>query len=411
MNTLKIFLEKVELINKKYDEIEKINGTNFNIFSIMRMERDEVKTHSNFIFELLNKDGLHGQGYVYIKLFLTNVLGLDSEEVLNVEQEDRTLENRRIDFTIETNNYQIGIEMKIDAKDQEHQMFDYYYELKERRKTGQSIKLFYLTLDGKEPTPDSLNKGKEKLSDEEYELISFENEIINWLELCIKESATNSTVREAIMQYLNLVNRITNKLNTKEEVREITQMLSNEKTLKAYLNAKESEREAKINLQLGFWKNLEEKLYLNSTKENDLKFQFQFPRDDNINDIKNAVENYYNKSQNNRDYGLNLYLDNEQNIYIFIALNHYLYYDVGSEKDNSIQLIDEIKKLYRWDGNEEFNCWKLSSEKLNFLDLLDTPKVLELFDIHKLNQITDGIVKEVKIIKKDVLKIIEKSSK
>ena len=39
---------------KKYDEIAKITGENFNIFSIMRAESDEVRTHSRIIADFLN---------------------------------------------------------------------------------------------------------------------------------------------------------------------------------------------------------------------------------------------------------------------------------------------------------------------------------------------------------------------
>ncbi|HEH9431069.1 TPA: PD-(D/E)XK nuclease family protein, partial [Aeromonas sobria] len=35
------------------------NGVNFNLFSILNIERDEVGTHSRFIYELLNPKGAH----------------------------------------------------------------------------------------------------------------------------------------------------------------------------------------------------------------------------------------------------------------------------------------------------------------------------------------------------------------
>lgn len=58
LNEVKPIVEE----NKKC-RIEKWkNGDFFNIFSILKMETDEVKTHSAFLAELLNPKGSHGQG-------------------------------------------------------------------------------------------------------------------------------------------------------------------------------------------------------------------------------------------------------------------------------------------------------------------------------------------------------------
>ena len=69
MSNLIHLLQQVTIIRKKYDEIAKITGENFNIFSIMRAENDEVRTHSRLIAEFLNPKGIHNQGAVFIKIF------------------------------------------------------------------------------------------------------------------------------------------------------------------------------------------------------------------------------------------------------------------------------------------------------------------------------------------------------
>ena len=51
MDKIKNLLQQVSIIKKKYDEIAKITGENFNIFSIMRAESDEVRTHSRIILK------------------------------------------------------------------------------------------------------------------------------------------------------------------------------------------------------------------------------------------------------------------------------------------------------------------------------------------------------------------------
>ena len=52
MESYKIFFEKLNLINKKYNLINS-QKEDFNIFSILRNEYDEVNLHSKFIVELL----------------------------------------------------------------------------------------------------------------------------------------------------------------------------------------------------------------------------------------------------------------------------------------------------------------------------------------------------------------------
>lgn len=403
MYQLSSLIEKIKLINQKYDEIEKINGINFNIFSILNMERHEVKTHSSFIYELLSPKGLHGKNDVFLKLFFEIVLGLNDYDDMNVNhpiQEDTTGENRRIDFTIKTSKYQIGIEMKIDAGDQKHQLYDYYYELEKRSGNTQLIKLFYLTLDGKEPTNESIEKGSEKLEKDQYALVSFDNEIVDWIEQCIKESATNTTVREALVQYLNLVKKITNKSNSKGRVMEVSEVFSNGENLKVYLEAEESAVQAKINLQLRFWKNLKEKLI-----NNDLSFEWELL--EGVENIEDSVENYYKKNRNNTGYGLNLYIDNEEDIFIFISFDSSsVYYAAGSEKHNG-KFINDIKKSCSWDGHHDFHSWKHLSKKINFQNLLETPDVFKLFNNEELDELTNGIVNEVKIIKNEISKILK----
>ena len=68
--TLKSILEQVRVLKAKYDERAEVTGENFNVFSILHMESDEVKTHSAIIAELLNPRGSHSQRTLFLKLFL-----------------------------------------------------------------------------------------------------------------------------------------------------------------------------------------------------------------------------------------------------------------------------------------------------------------------------------------------------
>ncbi|MBO0201250.1 PD-(D/E)XK nuclease family protein, partial [Vibrio alginolyticus] len=69
------FLKEVYLINLKYEKLNEVTESGFNIFSILRNESEEVALHSRFIGELLNPNGSHGQGRLFQQLFLQQLQG------------------------------------------------------------------------------------------------------------------------------------------------------------------------------------------------------------------------------------------------------------------------------------------------------------------------------------------------
>lgn len=392
MHKLEHLLKLINICNQKYDEIERISGANFNIFSILKLERKEVKNHSLFIYELLNINGSHGKGDLFLKLFFKKVLKLEHYDELKscvVKREDSTKYNRYIDFTIETDKHQIGIEMKIDAKDGEHQLYDYYQELKERQKNEQKAILYYLTLYGQEPSERSIKKSRQKLTTNQYKQISFDIEIIDWLEECIKESATTATVRELLIQYLNSIKNITHNSHSKDQIMEVTNILTQGDNLKVYLEAEESVLEAKIQLQLKFFLNLKEKL-----NKDGLEFEFILP--ENNNSLHQAIAAYY-RSKCKTCYSLDLKLSDEYTIQICLGnavRDPCLYFSMDNIKTNKMRKGLQNNHWVRNEGGYTW-YWKYSSTRLNFYNPLDTLEVLDLFDDKNLNQVTDEIVNEL----------------
>ena len=66
-------LNQVDTIAKHSEELSKLNGENFNIFSILGLESNENRTHSNFIAALLNPKGSHGLSNVFLDLFIKHI--------------------------------------------------------------------------------------------------------------------------------------------------------------------------------------------------------------------------------------------------------------------------------------------------------------------------------------------------
>src|SRR5690554_1214303 len=87
---LRNFLDNVATISKKYEEIAKITGENFNVFKILRLTTNEVRTHSAFIAELLDPKGCHDQGEVFLRLFIEKLKLAERSEERRVGKECRS---------------------------------------------------------------------------------------------------------------------------------------------------------------------------------------------------------------------------------------------------------------------------------------------------------------------------------
>lgn len=197
---------------KSVIEMEKDRKSNpdnaYNIFSVLGIQGKEVLT-CRFLADLLNPRGKHGQGELFLQLFLQDVLGLtinSCEELKHaiVTTEYVIDEERRIDIAIEIGQRFIPIEVKIYAVERSHQCYDYYTFA--RLKDEQAI-VIYLTLSGNKPSSYSRKSGEKSVPEEDIICISFENHIKRWCEKC--KLISNSQTQSILSQYLNTIEQIT----------------------------------------------------------------------------------------------------------------------------------------------------------------------------------------------------------
>jgi hypothetical protein len=209
---IKDLLRRIQDINKKYEQFAKLSGENFNVFSVLGLSSSE-NHYSLFIAELLNPKGSHGQGDLYFRLFI-NQLGLTSDfkniEVITEHDAGYVStdysKGGRIDIYIKSTPQNIIIENKIYAGDQPNQLYRYH-------SYDPNAELLYLTLDGKVPSEESLGN----LNKEQIKLLSYQTDIVNWLNACIEKSSTLPIVRETIVQYRNIINKLTNQCSNKDK--------------------------------------------------------------------------------------------------------------------------------------------------------------------------------------------------
>ncbi|GAB1360280.1 PD-(D/E)XK nuclease family protein [Porphyromonadaceae bacterium] len=206
-------LKNIKNILRQNQKIEKLNGENFNLFILLDRERDEVKTHSAFISELLKPNGSHGMGNVFLRLFFNMLIQNNYLDNYNDDCIDEThIEveksvgnildiNSRLDIYISNRDFQICIENKIYAKDQTKQL-ERYKKFLVRNKSKKHL-LIYLSLFGKEYGQSELKK------DSEYICLSYKDEILSWLKECLKEAVDYPILRESIKQYIILIKSLT----------------------------------------------------------------------------------------------------------------------------------------------------------------------------------------------------------
>ncbi|MDR0854012.1 MAG: PD-(D/E)XK nuclease family protein [Clostridiales Family XIII bacterium] len=237
-------LDKVNLIHNEFEAIYRANGSKFNIFSIAAIETKEIVI-CNVIAELLNPNGRHCQGDIFLRIFVKGVLGIDSFDYNDVKvmTEYPIKDNRRIDILITSKKNIIPIEVKIYAEDGKNQCYDYHEYFNEDRRFN---KLYYLTLDGNAPSEYSASElapiyeenidfdDRRIVGYEGVEAISFKENIIDWLEACIRlPGVVNiSPIREIISQLIDTLKILTDQLEENMETKVKAIIIEQEEYLK-----------------------------------------------------------------------------------------------------------------------------------------------------------------------------------
>ncbi|MBE7687450.1 PD-(D/E)XK nuclease family protein [Tenacibaculum finnmarkense] len=397
---MKNLLKKIAEISNKYENLAKVSGNNFNIFNVINLTTDEVRLHSKFIAELLNPKGSHGQDDVFLNLFTKKFnIKMDTEIALvEVEKPVGTVTATTggyLDIFISDNKGNaITIENKIYASDQENQLVRYY--------NYNPNNLFYLNLFGDDPSENSC--GKLKIGDD-FKIISYQSDIIEWLTNCRKEAVELPLLREGITHYINLIKILTGQSGTTKMNTEISHYIaSSADNLKQASLIEQNMTTAKVEIQWLFWQSLKEKMIANGlslVEEKNVTWQ--------------NVHNYYTKSRNRDIYfGLWVKIFEKENISIHfgIEIEDEIYFGFTIEENakGGIANLDKFSNYKNMvlDINPNYinsTCWlgwKYTQEKLNFRTF-NSDAIFNLADPKKLDQLTskiaENILKDIKALK------------
>jgi hypothetical protein len=184
------------------------NGYLFNAFHNLNLIRGEVK-HLAFIGNLLNPYGNHFKNDLFLKYFIQSLReykDLQSNEILEnfinnnpaitVEKSIYNADGKnigRVDLWLESDEYIIAIEGKIEAKDNEGQLKKYDKYLK-----GQDKKylLIYLTLK-KSEEPEKVDM--KELSN--FHLMNFEQDILDFIDYSLEDEHITGNIESTLFDY------------------------------------------------------------------------------------------------------------------------------------------------------------------------------------------------------------------
>lgn len=247
-DSIKELLLGASEIRNKWNDVFDKTGERFNLFEILGLTSNETKTHSAFIGELLNPNAFHGEGTRFLDLFLKeiNFTGLDSgtakveiEKHIGLIPGDYEYGGRVDIFISDQKNNAILIENKIYAGDQHKQLYRYYKYCTGKTKKN-NFKIIYLNIDGTPPSRYSTEGNDYTLKEGiNFQIVSYKENIINWLKACREKTESKPIVKEAINHYIILIENLTGQSNLKKMEKEIENLLfASEENFKAAKNIK-----------------------------------------------------------------------------------------------------------------------------------------------------------------------------
>lgn len=362
VTTLDPIIEQLmSLAETKYQNYILEDGAYYTVFSALHNEQDEAHVHSKIIFFLLTRPCSPDGHDDFLKLFLQQ-LGIDKKYLHDkwVPFREKYFDNGRIDFVLESSKFCLAIEMKIDAADGPQQLERYESYCKSRNK---EYLVFYLTLNGKMPSKNSLGK----MNPQKLRLISFEKTIDAWLQQCLNSVEPLGYKHSFLMQYSGAVKYISKG----------DDVLS----MKDYIKDANSAKAAMV-IFSSFLEKMEQVLtnFMNALKEIII-------RDTGLPTYLDTVPlvQFYT-STNNTWPGSYTEIDsikNRQNEYCFVLkleIEHSLYACLGFAKKISNQHYEwldfsDMKKKHP----EFYNKWSQRIEKLNVINAKKTSRTVWFF--------------------------------
>lgn len=244
-------LRLLAAVGRLHERYEARRQRPFNLFTVLRTSTDEVNLHSRFLHALLEHRQSPSGKPENLSDFLCQVVRVPEFDLAHVRV---SREDNNIDLLIADGRQAVVIENKILARDREQQLQRYHQHLVGLGYQPSSIKLVYLTLDGREPSGQSIGT----LS---CRLVSYADTAFQcWLRRCQQRAVDQPPLRESIAQYLDLARRLTGTDHDHRYMMELEEILRQDDNLILASDLAQAAIETKVKLVVDLWKTIDDTL-------------------------------------------------------------------------------------------------------------------------------------------------------
>lgn len=398
---------RLKIANDTKKLLDKRLASSFSLFPYIAPNENLI---SKIIRDLLDPNGNHGQGDIFLQKFLETIGKPELYEsgdhsFIRIEECTTNIENnkRRIDILIEIkrngqHHAGIAIENKPWATDQAQQIDDYLDHI---RKKHPNYYIIYLTQNGDEPSDHSAIKTK---TEEKEKLItmSYKDDMTVWLEACHKESQA-----EYVRQFLLDFSRYCRQSNLSHHNMQNTEI--EYQTVVEYILNQDDEEKFRIGLLICNQKitmGVKKKIIANFSKALEQKVKNQYLNYETESNLEKFPNAWCSLSLTKSNYPVYIQLENDSkfanDFYIGIVLKDEDK-DCFNQKLRDIIFNDLIANHSRnGDNNEGWIYWAYLENHLHWTDNIET-----LFKLHKYPEtIINYIIEQFKCL----VTVVEKYS-
>jgi hypothetical protein len=182
---------RLKVLGQTRQHTDRLLATRFNVFDYIRADENRL---SDVIRDLLDANGTHGQGDLFLREFLDTVCDVvpTGWTFRSAVRENSTSliesHRRRIDIVVDLQSFGIGIENKPWADDQDDQIRDYVAHLG-RRFAGKFV-IVYLSSAGEKPVSIDVAVSEQLLTAKKLVLWAYGGAFHTWLERCRRVCAS-----------------------------------------------------------------------------------------------------------------------------------------------------------------------------------------------------------------------------
>lgn len=191
-------------------------ASRFSVFDYISISENKI---SEVLADLLNPKGKHGQGRLFLDLFLHQCIRTSPNKNhissciqldFQVFTEYRTINNRPMDIYLKSNDFGIAIENKLWAKEQNEQLSAYMEHLE--LTFGNHYLFIFLTVESRDPQSIPIQKWKNLLTTGNALHLYYDINIIPWLLSC-REKCQADKIRHFLNDFSNYIQQNFKKQN------------------------------------------------------------------------------------------------------------------------------------------------------------------------------------------------------